>query len=92
MQTPKVITKQLENMVGSSVIGYSNENNLEDVYDEMCEEIDKTCEIINGYFNKDNTLEEITDLLCEIEAGNISYDETYDRLYKIKQKIENLLK
>ena len=50
MKTPKVIFDQLENLVGASALGYSNETNLEDVYDEMCEEIDRTCEVINNWF------------------------------------------
>lgn len=50
MKTPNEITRRLENLVGSSALGYSNDTNLEDVYDEMCKEIDKTCEVVNRWF------------------------------------------
>lgn len=42
MNTPEIIVEQLEKLVGASLTNETSE--------QVCKEIDKTCEVINNYF------------------------------------------
>lgn len=42
MNTPETILEQLEKLVGASLTNETSE--------QVCKEIDKTCEVINNYF------------------------------------------